>query len=92
MAETQLDSVSQKLHREKHPEAKKVFRVLVIIRTLQANFFPVKSHSLLRYSNCKIGPGGKILPPLDKKNWRKYRKLHPPKSQRLLNKPGGEEK
>jgi len=65
--ETILDSVSQKLLRRGDPLARKV-------RRLQRRYFPNRVHSLRRYVDSQIGPGGKIIRPPHKRNWRKWRR------------------
>jgi len=79
-AETQLDSLTQKLLRRqpkgKQDEFFKQARIaLYEIRKLQFRYFQVTTLSLLRYNDCKFDNNGKIIRPLDKNNWHKYKKL-----------------
>ena len=78
-AETQQDSLTQKLYRKlgkAHPISKQAFFVLKEIRKMQFRYLPVKTHSLLRYNGeCEITKDGKIIRPLHKKNWNKFKKL-----------------
>jgi len=78
-AETTQDSLSQKLQKQlgkDHELTKKSYIVLKEIRKLQFKYFPVHTHSLLRYSDgSKITPDGKIQPHITKSNWRKYKKI-----------------
>jgi len=78
-AETQLDSLTQKLLRRqpkgKQDEFFKQARIaLYEVRKLQFRYFPVTTHSLLRYNDCKVTPGGKLIRPIQKNNWRKYKR------------------
>ena len=81
-AETQLDSLTQKLLRPnvlKRHTQKELFNQakigLMQVRKLQFKYFKVETHSLLRYSDgSEILPDGKIKPDITKSNWRKYKK------------------
>jgi len=81
-AETQLDSLTQKLTRPnvlKRHSQKSLFNQarigLMEVRKLQFRYFPVTTHSLLRYNDCKIGKDGKIIRPIEKNNWRKHKRI-----------------
>ena len=78
-AETTQDSLSQKLANRLGREdklTKESVYVLKQIRRLQFRYFPVKTHSLLRYSDgSQITEKGKIIPNITKSNWRKYKKI-----------------
>ena len=81
-AETQLDSLTQKLVRPnvlKRHTQKELFNQakigLMQVRKLQFKYFKVETHSLLRYSDgSEILPDGKIKRNITKSNWRKYKK------------------
>jgi len=78
-AETQLDSLTQKLLRRqpkgKEDEFFKQARIaLYEVRKLQFRYFPVTTHSLLRYNDCEVRPDGTFIRPIQKNNWRKYKK------------------
>ena len=79
-AETQQDSLTQKLQRRmpkgKDDElARQAFIVLKEIRKIQFRYLPVTTHSLLRYNDCKFDKDGKMIRPLSKTNWYKFKKL-----------------
>ena len=80
-AETQLDSLSQKLNRagvlDRHTQHSLFLQAktaLMEIRKIQFRYFPVNTLSLLRYIDCKFDENNKIIRPIQKSNWRKYKK------------------
>ena len=81
-AETLQDSMTQKLMKlvgKRDPLARDAFKVLVLIRTIQFRYYPVKAHSLLRYNDkyfdAKTGiKKAKELQPT-KHDWEKWKKI-----------------
>ena len=79
-AETQLDSLTQKLLRRqpkgKQDEYFKQARIaLYEVRKLQFRYFHVTTHSLLRFNDCKFDEKGNMIRPMHKNNWYKFKKL-----------------
>lgn len=80
-AETVQDSLSQRLNRlcgRNAQISKDAVYVLIQIRTMQSNYYPVKQHSLLRYNGKYFDSvtGEKRAKELEptKHNWRKYKR------------------
>lgn len=87
-AETQLDSLTQKLIRKfgkNHEYFKKANIALRQVRKIQTRYLPVTTHSLLRYSDSKIRKDGTIESPLSKNNWRKYKRIKDRKKLKKLD-------
>ena len=93
--ETQLDSLTQKLARpnvlNRHTQ-NSLFQqgktALMLVRKIQFRYFNIDTLSMLRYNDCKFDPiTKKIIRPLDKNNWYKYKKLQDIKKgkQKVLN-------
>jgi len=80
-AETQLDSLTQKLVRPdvldrhtQHSLFQQGKTALMLVRKIQFRYFNVDTLSMLRYYDSKFDKDGKIIRHIQKSNWRKYKK------------------
>jgi len=84
--ETILDGLSQMKDSNLLKRRRRINRALSLTRSLQAKYFPTFCYSLNRYrGNPKI-INGKPESPLDRTNFKKYKKLKMLESHPKLNK------
>ena len=91
-AETQLDSLTQKLVRPdvldrhtQHSLFQQAKIALMLVRKIQFRYFNVDTLSMLRYSDCKFDENGKIIRNIQKSNWRKYKKIQDRKKNKKID-------
>jgi len=91
-AETQLDSLTQKLVRpevlDRHTQHS-LFQqgkiALMLVRKIQFRYFNVDTLSMLRYYDSKFDPiTNKIIRPLHKNNWFEFKRLQDIKKGKQL--------
>ena len=91
-AETQLDSLTQKLARtnvlDRHSQHS-LFQqgkiALMLVRKIQFRYFNVDTLSMLRYYDSKFDKDGKIIRHIQKSNWRKYKKEQDRKKNKKID-------
>ena len=91
-AETQLDSLTQKLVRpdvlDRHTQHS-LFQqgkiALMLVRKIQFRYFNVDTLSMLRYYDSKFDKDGKIIRHIQKSNWRKYKKEQDRKKNKKID-------